>query len=72
MFETFLFDLEIVMRVVFMILTFMYLIFSIIVVKQVKLMTDTIQLRHEQLLIFISYMHMMTAFIAFLFTVFML
>lgn len=63
-------DFQIMMKIVFIIITLLYLVFAIIVVKQVKLMSDTIKLPFERYLIALSLLHLLAAFLAFLLTIF--
>ena len=72
MMDVLLFDLQILMKIVFIVITVLYVIFAIIVVKQVQLMSDTIKLQFERYLIVISYLHLIVAFGAMLITIFIL
>ena len=53
------------MKVAILILLGFYLIFALIVVRQTKLMTDTLQLGHEGFVIALSYFHLIFALLVF-------
>lgn len=55
-----------VVKVAALILLGMYLIFALIVVRQVKLMTDTLSLGFETPIILLSYIHLAFAVLVFL------
>ena len=59
--------LSIVKLATLIILT-IYLIFALVVVRQVRLMTDTLQLGFEGIVIFLSYLHLIFAVFVFLMT----
>lgn len=50
----------------------MYIIFSLVVVRQVKMMTDTLQLGFEDLAKFMTYAHLAFAILVFLFAIIIL
>ena len=55
-----------VVKVAALILLGMYLVFALIVVRQVKLMTDTLSLGFEGPIILLSYIHLAFAVLVFL------
>jgi hypothetical protein len=59
------FNLWILIKVLTLILLGMYLIFAFVIIRQVKLMTDTLQLGFEGLSKLLSYLHF--AFAVFVF-----
>lgn len=60
------FDLWIIIKVFALILLGMYLIFALVIVKQVKMMTDTLQLGFESAAKTLSYLHLAFAVLVFL------
>lgn len=72
MLDILLFDLQIIMKVVFVVITLLYLVFAVVVVKQVRLMADTIKLQFDKYLIYLSYAHLFAAFIVLLLTLLIL
>jgi hypothetical protein len=61
-----------VVKVAALILLGIYLIFSLVVVRQIKLMTDTLSLGFEAPIIFLGYVHLAFAIIVFLATLIIL
>ena len=59
-------DIWLVVKVASLILLSMYLVFSLVVVRQVRLMTDTLQLGFEGLVKMLSYLHLAFAVLVFL------
>jgi hypothetical protein len=55
-----------VVKVGVLILLGMYLVFSLVVVRQIKLMTSTLSLGFETPIIFLGYMHLAFAVLVFL------
>ena len=55
-----------VVKIAALILLGMYLVFALIVVRQVKLMTDTLSLGFEGPIILLSYIHLAFAVLVFL------
>lgn len=51
----------VIIKILSIILLGMYLIFSLVVVRQVKLMTDTLQLGFESFARFLAYAHLIFA-----------
>ena len=55
-----------VVKILAIILLAMYLVFSLVVVRQVKLMTDTLNLGFESFVKLLAYTHLMFATLVFL------
>lgn len=53
-------------KIASLILLGMYLVFSLVVVRQIKLMTDTLQLGYEQMVKMLGYIHLIFAILVFL------
>ncbi len=53
-------------KILALLLLGMYLIFSLVVIKQVNLMTRTLQLGYEQIVKTLSYLHLIFAVLVFL------
>ncbi len=60
------FNIWIIIKFLSLILLAMYLIFSLVVIKQVSLMTRTLQLGWENLVRTLSYVHLAFAILVFL------
>jgi hypothetical protein len=61
-----------VLKIVAITLLSMYLIFALVVVRQVKMMTDTLQLGYEGLAKMFSYSHLIFAVLVLLFAIIIL
>lgn len=63
MMQTFIFNLSLwhFVKIALIILLSMYFIFALIVVRQVKLMTDTLQLGYEGFISLLGYAHLIFA-----------
>lgn len=55
-----------VVKIATLILLGLYLVFSLVIVRQVKLMTDTLSLGFEALIIMLGYVHLAFAVLVFL------
>ena len=58
-------DTWFLVKILSLVLLGMYLIFALVVVKQVRLMTDTLQLGFEQFVKFLALAHLIFAVIVF-------
>jgi len=61
-----------ILKIVAIILLTMYLVFALVVVRQVKMMTDTLQLGYEGLAKMFSYVHLIFAVLVLLFAIIIL
>lgn len=61
-----------VLKIVAVILLSMYLVFALVVVRQVKMMTDTLQLGYEGIAKMFSYIHLIFAVLVLLFAIIIL
>lgn len=55
-----------VVKIALIIILSLYLIFALVVVRQVRLMTDTLQLGFEMPVIILSYLHLIFSILVFL------
>ncbi len=60
------FNIWILIKALALVMLGMYLVFSLVVVRQVKMMTDTLQLGFETPAKFLAYMHLIFAIFVFL------
>lgn len=60
------FNIWILIKALSLVLLGMYLIFSLVVVRQVKMMTDTLQLGFESLIRTLAYIHLIFAIFVFI------
>ncbi|HET7098614.1 MAG TPA: DUF5657 family protein [Patescibacteria group bacterium] len=59
-------DIWLIIKILSLVLLGMYLVFSLVVLRQVKMMTDTLQLGFEAPIRLLSYMHLLFAVLVFL------
>lgn len=65
-------DAFLIAKILILIFLFLYIIFAIVIIKQVKLMTDTLDVDLDGFVRFISYLHLFFACVVFAIALFIL